>query len=332
MLFDEDSASDLCSLYYLRNVLNRRNVKKDPKDDVNGAEDFLEVIIDSLIIHAVSVEFGSKDGKTLPQPMIDSIDNLKSDEEKREYLMKVSLNIVDKYMLPLSPGSALSTTNDSQPDFVNNYGRNLLTLGMMHRYFRDSVREGDGNRVILAWKMFLPLFKQDGRHKYALEAFMLLAQDAALLSPRMAYQLRWGRFVNTKGGTGHNVSGDHHLEHMNKFLKQALSSVAPSFKQEGAHAIERIANAISKCESIMSQFDDNFNIHHQRGSQHSSKTMRSDMEEVLKKLYSKGVFRFEEGRKYYSSKCNRPNTLFDKFDMTKFQKWVSKHKEKYTPK
>ena len=35
--------------------------------------------------------------------------------------------------------------------------------------------------------------KQDGRHKYALEAFMLLVQDKALLSPQMAYQLQWGR-------------------------------------------------------------------------------------------------------------------------------------------
>ena len=59
---------------------------------------------------------------------------------------------------------------------------------------------------------------------------MLFAQDKLLLSHQLSHELRWGRFANTKGGAGNNVSCDQHLEHMDKFLKQCLSSVSPSIK------------------------------------------------------------------------------------------------------
>ena len=50
-------------------------------------------------------------------------------------------------MLPLSPKADLQHSRNRKLDYVYNCGRQLLTLGMIHQYFRDSVREGNGNRV-----------------------------------------------------------------------------------------------------------------------------------------------------------------------------------------
>ena len=192
MLYTEDSAADQCTLYQLRNLINRRNVPKDPKQDVNATEDFLQLVTDAHIVAAAGKELGSQDGNTIPESAFQHVGQLSSDE-KRAYLMKNSLSIVDNYMLPLSPCASLASSDSEEQDHVLNYAKILLTLGMIHRYFCDSVREGDGDRVLMCWKMLLLLFKQDGITKYALEAFLLLAHDSALLSAQMAYQLRWGR-------------------------------------------------------------------------------------------------------------------------------------------
>ena len=46
--------------------------------------------------------------------------------------------------------------------------------------FRDAVKEGDGDRIVLYWKLLLPVFKQQGHHNYAKEAFVFLPQTLFL--------------------------------------------------------------------------------------------------------------------------------------------------------
>ena len=86
------------------------------------------------------------------------------------------------------------------------------------------------------------------QNKVCTRSFFIV--DSALISAQMAYQLQWGRFVNKKGGKGNNMSCDLRLEHMNRLLKQSLHSVSPTFKQDGANAISRIANSINSCERL----------------------------------------------------------------------------------
>ena len=65
-------------------------------------------------------------------------------------------------MLPVSLCASLASSHlaEQEQDYVLNYAKILLTLGMIHLYFCDF---GDGDRVLMWWKMLLPLFKQDGR-------------------------------------------------------------------------------------------------------------------------------------------------------------------------
>ncbi len=46
------------TLYQLRNLINRRNVKKEVKSDVNAIEDFIEVVTTEYIVSAVMTHLG----------------------------------------------------------------------------------------------------------------------------------------------------------------------------------------------------------------------------------------------------------------------------------
>ncbi len=67
-------------------------------------------------------------------------------------------------------------------------------------------------------------FKADGRTKYAVEAFKLISQVSATLTPQMAYKLVWNRTCNTKGGEGNNISMNLENEHLNRTFKDDLNA------------------------------------------------------------------------------------------------------------
>ena len=47
------------------------------------------------------------------------------------------------------------------------------------------IKEGDGERVFLCWKFFLPIFRADRKSNYAIEALTYLAEITFLLPPRL---------------------------------------------------------------------------------------------------------------------------------------------------
>lgn len=78
---------------------------------------------------------------------------------------------------------------------------------------------GDGVPWCLGWgwwregasKLFLPHFRAAGCTKYALEALWLQMQANVTLSPNLAHQVTWNRFVNV---SGKNIPCDLHNEHV----------------------------------------------------------------------------------------------------------------------
>ena len=108
-------------------------------------------------------------------------------------------------------------------DRVQEYGKEALALGMLFLEFKDAIREGDGTRVLCCWKYFLLLFHASGHTNYCLEALNLLVQYYYTLSPRLAEQMLWGRFVNSEGKIAHNISCHLHMEHLNREIKGAIN-------------------------------------------------------------------------------------------------------------
>ena len=89
--------------------------------------------------------------------------------------------------------------NQANKDDVYRYACELLSLGLLYSEYSDAVKEGDGQRVFRCFKYILLMFKASNRVNHACEIFCTLAQHKFILSPRLAHQLQWSRFINTHG-------------------------------------------------------------------------------------------------------------------------------------
>ena len=87
-------------------------------------------------------------------------------------------------------------------------------MGLLLLEFKDSIREGDGHRVLWCWKYFLLIFRAMQHKNYCIEALNLLLQYHYILPQRYAEQMLWGHFINSEGGPGQ--SADLHMEHLNR--------------------------------------------------------------------------------------------------------------------
>ena len=131
------------------------------------------------------------------------------------------------------------------------YECEVMSLGLLFMDFKDAIREGDGNRVLI-WKYLLLLFKASGRTHYSIEALTILTQYQIVLPPNLAEQLKWSRFVNTVGLPGHNISCDLQNEHLNKRVKVAIEGLGANKSKK---AITRTGKAMGVLIKVVDSFD-----------------------------------------------------------------------------
>ena len=141
--------------------------------------------------------------------------------QKLAYVRGIAQKVVDR--LTLVESAFLSGESDSD-DRMYNYTRVLCHYGTLVTEFRDAWAEGDGERIVRCWKLFMPHFKQAGCSKYALEALRQQIQ-LQVLSPNLAHQVKWHHFVNTRGGMGRNIPCDLYNEHVNKLVKIIIQNM-----------------------------------------------------------------------------------------------------------
>jgi len=79
--------------------------------------------------------------------------------------------------MPLS-----SQPSGDQISSGTSYATDVITLGLLWHGSHDSVKEGDGDRILLHWKFLLPLFQQTHHYNYAEEAFNLLTTNFVFVS------------------------------------------------------------------------------------------------------------------------------------------------------
>ena len=229
---------DIGTLYHIRNLVNRSNVNADPSKNVNSSEDFFLMVVHSHIIAASMQNLGMDSPNATPstQLLLDDV-WLQDADERMKLLKTICQLIVCKYVdltIQIPDESNQSTnmpTHSYTDDSVNNYAREVISLGLLYMELVDSVREGDGERLLRCWKFLLPIFKASKRTNYSLEALNLLTQYESL-SPRLSQQLIWSRFVNNHGCLGKNVSLDLHIEHLNAVLKTAVNGLGANKSKE----------------------------------------------------------------------------------------------------
>lgn len=110
--------------------------------------------------------------------------------------------------------TAADTSSTQMMDHIKQHTEARLSFGLFLLDMQDSVREGDGERLLRLYTLALLFYKAYGHHQYAYSTFLLTVQVNATLSPSLAHSLKWNRFWNGKGGKGKNISLDLHLEHL----------------------------------------------------------------------------------------------------------------------
>ena len=241
------------TLYHLRNFINRRNVTKKCKKDMNACEDFFETVVTGHVLACAMSMLGMSEIGDLPDESIISRDPwMMGDTERKKILMDVATKIVDDDVDLLT--TFYSNAEDTATEGIHAYACETLSLGLLYFEFQDAIKEGDGNRVMRIWKYLLLLFKASKRKKnYSIEALTLLSQYHVILPPRLAEQLKWSRFVNVHGTVGHNISCDLHMKHLNREIKTAIKCLGANKSQK---AIIRTGKAIGVLSDCLGEFDE----------------------------------------------------------------------------
>ena len=203
----------------LRNLINRRNVIKRVKNDMNACEEFFELVVTGYVVASAMELLGMSSVDDVPSSTIQSPEDawMKDDSERKSILMEVASLIVEQNVnLSTMFSEAQSTNLSSQPP-DNAYSCETLSLELYS--FLNLRMPSEKEMEIVFWKYLLLLFKASNRTNYSIEALTLLSQYHLVLAPHLAEQLKWSRFINIQGFSGHNISCDLHMEHLNRLIK-----------------------------------------------------------------------------------------------------------------
>lgn len=284
------SSRDHGTLGHLCSLLGRLPKAKDPKKDFNACSDALFTILKGHFIAAACDILGIRKPDEEPASLV-AVKRNCPDEDKKAYIYHISQEIVNKYSVISE--AVLNQKVTDEHDHVNNYARVFCHFGSLALEFTDAWSEGDGERIIRCWGVFLLHFFATGRRKYALEALRLKLQLASLPSP-LAHQLKWNRFVNTHGGPGRNIPCDLHNEHVNKLFKEIIANMGANLKEE---ALTRAARSVTALASMRETFDKESGVPVSTTA-HSTRSNEDDIRRVVSLLQSEKVLVVKAGRKH----------------------------------
>ena len=316
-----DSAIDKGTLRQLKHLINRTNVPQKPKNNMNAADDFIHLVLIGHVIAAALTHFGMKSLDDVPtHEDLKKIDEQSNHMAEQKCFHQALINMLRPH-INLFTIDCFGSSSVSAADRVQLYACELMSLGLLYSEFKDSIMEGDGERVFLCWKFFLPIFKADEKTNYAIEAITYLAQASILLPPRLQEQLLWSRFINTSGKSGGNIAADLHMEHMNRVVKEALGR---QFSNLQTQAILRTGKICGMLASVCSNFDKESSVH-KRSTHHTASTFTKDLK-IIDQLLSLQGFIPKPGR-FHSNFSNLHNTLTARLHMKEkeFVSWLKNH-------
>ena len=177
----------------------------------------------------------------------------------------------------------------------------------------------------------MPHFQADKRVKYSLEALHLQFQVNAILSPNLAHQVKWHRFVNTKGGPGNNIPCDLHNEHVNKLIKGIIGNMGSNLT-EGA--LQHAVHAVSTLDAIGKKFDVESDVA-ATTTAHSTKSDDSDVKKVVsvllrERILEKSKEEQEEQERNHRAFAEIHFNPLHKWDAKKTREWIEKKKKEFT--
>ena len=265
---------------------------------MKAAEDFLEVVLFAHVIAAA--EQVMKTG------------NLPTD------CKEVADSIIDNYIkvsIPTERTSNNDTVHPGVQDSVYTYATDFLTMALIWYGFHDSIKMGDGNRIMNYWKFMTAIFKQTGHNNYAKEGFLMLAQSA-ILSSRQSAELKWSRTVNTHGCAGNNIPVDLHMEHLNRRMKDMMRGLGSNITPE---SVQRASKALGVIEAVCTNFEKSSNVTLNK-EYHSIPSFERDLKQLSEQLVREEVFAIKDSR--HHQRFSKHRNLMKSIDWKKMNEWV----------
>ena len=300
----------------------------DPSNDVNSCEDFFLLVLTAHILAAAMEILGMQSLSDTPDETLVPT-SATSKEDKAAAIESVGKIIIQEFVdfefhkekpKAGSGKQPKKAVQNKQPnlDHIQEYAKELLTLGLFYLELQDGIREGDGLRVLRCWKYLFLFFRATGHVNYTIEAFTLLSQYYYLLPPRLSEQLIWSRFVNTHGLPGRNIPADLHMEHLNRLCKDAVSHLGAN---KTPKAIVRTGKAVQPMSDALHHFDNENGIDHGSGA-HTQRSESGDLSKIVHEIHKNScVFTNIPGRKHTSFPSITCN-MFGSIDQPKFQEWM----------
>ena len=122
-------------------------------------------------------------------------------------------------------------------DPVHNYHRARLAFGLFLAEINDAIKEGDGDRLMDAYKLAILFYHHYGHPKYAYIVLLNLVQMKALLPESEAFDLVHNRFHNEHGGKGCNIPLDLRKEQDHHCIKPMWKSLGYNLNEDNAARI-----------------------------------------------------------------------------------------------
>jgi hypothetical protein len=171
-LYKPESRANGGTLSHIKNVINRTNVPTKPKNNVNAAEEFFMSVLIGHIIAAAMDFLNMQSLNDLPSCLSQLLLDEDVEVRRHKFHLKVE-EMLSKYFNI----SAFDKDEIDDDDKVRAYAKEVLSLGVLLLEFKDSVREGDGERLMSVRKFLLLAFRASNEFKYSLEALTLLLQQ-----------------------------------------------------------------------------------------------------------------------------------------------------------
>ncbi len=327
-LYDTTSSGDKGTLYAARNFLEARGVTTDPMKNINAAADLITQYTIALVIAAAMNYFGMESisdhptkndfhfathldrshyvimflGELVDRYAVPSNDELKQDSPvlscpncRKTYVTQRGLknHMKSKHLgvhQPPPEKQALAPDKDA----LFNYTRTALSLCMLAYDFTDARQMGDGERLMRLYKFLLLHFKAAKKPKYSYQVLRLLAQIQCFLSPCLAYELKWNRFVNKTGEPKSNIEVDRELEHQNRVFKEHCGGMRGKVTSK---SIDRISRSAQIIDVLLTAINHQANVNKPSGK-HVKKNKKDQIDLAIE-LHRDNVFEFQPGRKHF---------------------------------
>lgn len=209
---------------------------------------------------------------------------------------------IERRHLPSTITSFLERSQASQVvrkasvDGIYEYASAVLNDGLLLFELKDSIREGDGQRILRCWKVMLLYFSFAKHQNYLKEGIRMLATVNGAATPRVAAQITWSRVVNQRGMQGSNIPVDLMNEHLNKSLKSSVSSVGSNITHK---TVMQCGQSLHGLQKVCTAFDEQHGLHSET-SEHNRPSLAKDQQLMVKELVSSNVFDYIPGRSHSS--------------------------------